>query len=109
MRSSEVPVRILPFAPFGAPPPLIFLEANAFVQWLAKTRAQKNASREWGFASSPSPAGGGSRPKGAGWGARRGVQIEADEIPPRPSPPPAGLRAATSPLQGEVRQHWKAW
>jgi|GEM_PF-3712148 len=48
MRSSEVPVRILPFAPFGAPPPLIFLEANAFVQWLAKTRAQKNASRERG-------------------------------------------------------------
>src|SRR5579864_8861111 len=47
MRSSEVPVRILPFAPFGAPPPLIFLEANAFVQWLAKTRAQRNASREW--------------------------------------------------------------
>src|SRR5579859_5790044 len=46
MRSSEVPVRILPFAPFGAPPPLIFLEANAFVQWLAKTRAPKNASRE---------------------------------------------------------------
>jgi hypothetical protein len=45
MRSSEVPVRILPFAPFGAPPPLIFLEANAFVQWLAKTRAQK-ARRE---------------------------------------------------------------
>src|SRR5579859_4404674 len=41
MRSSEVPVRILPFAPFGAPPPLIFLEANAFVQWLGKARAQK--------------------------------------------------------------------
>jgi|GEM_PF-3712151 len=46
MRSSEVPVRILPFAPFGAPPPLIFLEANAFVQWLGKARAQKNAPRE---------------------------------------------------------------
>ncbi len=28
-------------APIGAPPPLIFLEANVFVQWLAKPRAQK--------------------------------------------------------------------
>src|SRR5579864_8977933 len=45
MRSSEVPVRILPFAPFGAPPPLIFLEANAFVQWLGKTRAQRRVAR----------------------------------------------------------------
>src|SRR5579864_566940 len=52
MRSSEVPVRILPFAPFGAPPPLIFLEANAFVQWLAKTRAQKTR-RENGIAHPP--------------------------------------------------------
>jgi len=62
MRSSEVPVRILPFAPFGAPPPLIFLEANAFVQWLAKTRAQKNAPRERrGFALFPHPEGLGAK------------------------------------------------
>src|SRR5579864_7552343 len=41
MRSSEVPVRILPFAPFGAPPPLIFLEAKGFVHCRGKARAQK--------------------------------------------------------------------
>ena len=45
--------------------------------------------------SSPSPGGGGSAR-----GARRGgVKVTAQQIS---SPPPAGLRPATSPLQGEV-------
>src|SRR5579859_378537 len=64
MRSSEVPVRILPFAPFGAPPPLIFLEANAFVQWLAKPRAQKTRRENEivrAFATSPAIASGKER------------------------------------------------
>ncbi len=49
-------------------------------------------------ASSPSPAGGGSRAEGA----RGGVSgAEKD------SPPPAGLQPATSPLQGEVKKDGK--
>src|SRR5579864_8187794 len=68
MRSFEVPVRILPFAPFGAPPPLIFLEANAFVQWLAKTRAQKNAPRERScFVRPRAKRGGGGPSREARW------------------------------------------
>src|SRR5579864_2704954 len=50
MRSSEVPVRILPFAPFGAPPPLIFLEATVACSGLArlgrkKTRRENSEAR----------------------------------------------------------------
>src|SRR5579859_7425554 len=73
MRSSEVPVRILPFAPFGAPPPLIFLEANAFVQWLAKTRAPKNASRERSCFIRPRAKRGGGGPscEARWWRGRR--------------------------------------
>src|SRR5579859_5845379 len=34
------------YAPLGAPPPLISLEANAFVPWLSQSLGAKNASRE---------------------------------------------------------------
>jgi long-chain acyl-CoA synthetase len=44
--------------------------------------------------SSPSPAGGGSRPEGA----RGGVAAS-----PPPGPPPDALRASASPLQGEAK------
>src|SRR5579864_5515282 len=91
MRSSEVPVRILPFAPFGAPPPLIFLEANAFVQWLAKTRAQKNAPREWGCSCLcilPRDSGEGG-PREARWKGRRTQRFTFVEgVSSRPAPPP---------------------
>jgi hypothetical protein len=50
MRSSNVPVRILQFAPFGAPPPLIFSEAKlscrAVREVLAKLGRKQKTRRE---------------------------------------------------------------
>src|SRR5579864_1079669 len=71
MRSAEVPVRILPCAPFGAPPPLIFLEANAFVQWLGKARAQRRVARTILFYPPPREA----RGRGTARSAVEGVQL----------------------------------
>src|SRR5579859_2184709 len=45
MRSSEVPVRILPFAPFGAPPPLIFWRQTLSCSGLPRLGRKKRVAR----------------------------------------------------------------
>src|SRR5579864_5431175 len=91
--------------------PLFFLEANAFVQWLAKTRAQK-ARREKGiaraFASFPAIAGKGDRAKRGGKGVGLNASLSLKEFRRGPHPrhhpalallapdgPPPPLRFAT--------------
>ena len=88
------------FAPSGAPPPLIYLEAK--LQWLSFLLQNSGADASRERSPSPSPGGGGSRPEGTRGGVRgdAGISSALRAL----SPHPATLRVATFPLQGKVRR-----
>ena len=79
----------------------LFLEATVSCSGLARLGRKKRVAR---MGLLTLPCRGRVAPKGRGVVCAASRQIETDEKALRPSPPPAALRAATSPLQGEVKK-----